>query len=221
VASAGGGALQAGAEADGLQVPRTGRAIDEKQGTHVITNAGGRHQERETHPCLDGAKSSTSIKTSKPLPWNPLPVLEPARMNPKALPRHQLLGSLNLDTREWTDGVLTAAARKVGYNPAGLAAGWGGNGASCKIQPTTLPPHLHPHPLPQPARPPSGPPTRATPGSWQMGMSTQSGSRASTACWTTTGGVGGVHHVVSSYLESSTHRSPTSTRANNTNNPHH
>lgn len=35
------------------------------------------------------------------------------RMNPKAMPRHQLLGSLNLDTREWTDGVLTAAARKV------------------------------------------------------------------------------------------------------------
>jgi dynein heavy chain 2 len=35
------------------------------------------------------------------------------QMNPKAMPRQQLLGSLNLDTREWTDGVLTAAARKV------------------------------------------------------------------------------------------------------------
>jgi dynein heavy chain 2 len=35
------------------------------------------------------------------------------RINPKAMPRQQLLGSLNLDTREWTDGVLTAAARKV------------------------------------------------------------------------------------------------------------
>lgn len=35
------------------------------------------------------------------------------RMNPKAMPRQQLLGSLNLDTREWADGVLTAAARKV------------------------------------------------------------------------------------------------------------
>jgi dynein heavy chain 2 len=34
-------------------------------------------------------------------------------MNPKAMPRQHLLGSLNLDTREWTDGVLTAAARKV------------------------------------------------------------------------------------------------------------
>ena len=44
----------------------------------------------------------------------------PIRMNPKALPRHQLLGSLNLDTREWTDGVLTAAARKVRRNPGAL-----------------------------------------------------------------------------------------------------
>lgn len=35
------------------------------------------------------------------------------RLNPKAMPRQQLLGSLNLDTREWSDGVLTAAARKV------------------------------------------------------------------------------------------------------------
>lgn len=43
------------------------------------------------------------------------------RVNPKAMPRQQLLGSLNMDTREWTDGVITAAARKVwdGYG------GWG------------------------------------------------------------------------------------------------
>lgn len=34
-------------------------------------------------------------------------------LNPKALPRQQLLGSLDLDTREWHDGVLTAAARQV------------------------------------------------------------------------------------------------------------
>lgn len=43
------------------------------------------------------------------------------RLNPKALPRHQLLGCLNLDTREWADGVLTAAARKVGIQ-GGLVA---------------------------------------------------------------------------------------------------
>ena len=35
------------------------------------------------------------------------------KMNPKAIERKQLLGNLDLDTREWTDGVLTAAARKV------------------------------------------------------------------------------------------------------------
>jgi hypothetical protein len=35
------------------------------------------------------------------------------RLNPKAMPRQQLLGSLNLDTREWSDGVLIEAARKV------------------------------------------------------------------------------------------------------------
>ena len=39
------------------------------------------------------------------------------KMNPKAMPRQQLLGSMNLDTREWSDGVLTAAARKVVKEP--------------------------------------------------------------------------------------------------------
>lgn len=34
------------------------------------------------------------------------------KMNPKAMPRQQLLGSMNMDTREWSDGVLTAAARR-------------------------------------------------------------------------------------------------------------
>ena len=34
-------------------------------------------------------------------------------MNPKAMPRPQLLGSMDHDTREWTDGVLTDASRKV------------------------------------------------------------------------------------------------------------
>ncbi|MEW5298927.1 MAG: hypothetical protein WDW36_001997 [Sanguina aurantia] len=39
------------------------------------------------------------------------------KMNPKAMARQQLLGSMNLDTREWSDGVLTAAARKVVKEP--------------------------------------------------------------------------------------------------------
>ncbi|KAG8470560.1 hypothetical protein KFE25_008981 [Diacronema lutheri] len=34
-------------------------------------------------------------------------------MNPKAMPREQLLGKMDLDTREWFDGVLTASSRKV------------------------------------------------------------------------------------------------------------
>ncbi|PAA68244.1 hypothetical protein BOX15_Mlig013490g1 [Macrostomum lignano] len=38
-------------------------------------------------------------------------------MNPKAMPRTQLLGSIDLDTREWSDGVLTFAARQVVKEP--------------------------------------------------------------------------------------------------------
>ncbi|RNF18023.1 cytoplasmic dynein 2 heavy chain 1 isoform X1 [Trypanosoma conorhini] len=34
-------------------------------------------------------------------------------MNPKAVPRHRLLGHMDPDTREWYDGVLSAAAREV------------------------------------------------------------------------------------------------------------
>lgn len=34
-------------------------------------------------------------------------------MNPKSMPRERLLGKMDLDTREWADGVLTDAARKV------------------------------------------------------------------------------------------------------------
>lgn len=38
-------------------------------------------------------------------------------MNPKAMPRARLLGEMDHDTREWTDGVLTAAARAVVKEP--------------------------------------------------------------------------------------------------------
>ena len=34
-------------------------------------------------------------------------------MNPKSMPRERLLGHMDPDTREWADGVLTDAARKV------------------------------------------------------------------------------------------------------------
>ncbi|KAH8074196.1 dynein light chain binding protein [Aureococcus anophagefferens] len=38
-------------------------------------------------------------------------------MNPKSMPRQQLLGEMDLDTREWSDGVLTDAARAVVREP--------------------------------------------------------------------------------------------------------
>lgn len=38
-------------------------------------------------------------------------------MNPKSMPRERLLGHMDLDTREWADGVLTDAARKVVKEP--------------------------------------------------------------------------------------------------------
>lgn len=38
-------------------------------------------------------------------------------MNPKAMPRHQLLGHIDPDTRDWYDGVLTSAARQVVKEP--------------------------------------------------------------------------------------------------------
>lgn len=38
-------------------------------------------------------------------------------INPKSIPRQQLLGYMDLDTREWFDGVLTAAARSVVKEP--------------------------------------------------------------------------------------------------------
>ncbi len=41
-------------------------------------------------------------------------------MNPKALDREKLLGKMDVDTREWFDGVLTAAARKVLLEDSGV-----------------------------------------------------------------------------------------------------
>ncbi|XP_064481252.1 cytoplasmic dynein 2 heavy chain 1-like [Ornithodoros turicata] len=40
--------------------------------------------------------------------------------NPKAMPRQQLLGYIDIDTREWHDGVLTASARAVVREPPGV-----------------------------------------------------------------------------------------------------
>ncbi|KAE8745286.1 hypothetical protein FOCC_FOCC007971 [Frankliniella occidentalis] len=39
-------------------------------------------------------------------------------VNPKAMPRSQLLGHIDLDTRQWVDGVLTISAQRVYSEPA-------------------------------------------------------------------------------------------------------
>ncbi|XP_013392185.1 cytoplasmic dynein 2 heavy chain 1, partial [Lingula anatina] len=44
-------------------------------------------------------------------------VVKQYTMNPKAIPRTQLLGHIDMDTREWTDGVLTYSARQVVREP--------------------------------------------------------------------------------------------------------
>lgn len=42
-------------------------------------------------------------------------------VNPKALSRQRLLGHMDMDTREWSDGVITAASRHVIREPQGDA----------------------------------------------------------------------------------------------------
>uniref|UniRef100_A0A8C9YLX3 Dynein cytoplasmic 2 heavy chain 1 n=1 Tax=Sander lucioperca TaxID=283035 RepID=A0A8C9YLX3_SANLU len=46
-------------------------------------------------------------------------VVKQYTMNPKAMPRQQLLGHIDMDTREWADGVLTHSARNVVREPQG------------------------------------------------------------------------------------------------------
>ena len=52
-------------------------------------------------------------------------------INPKALPRSQLLGQIDLDTRQWTNGVLTVAALEavdqaqwLTFEPGKALSGW-------------------------------------------------------------------------------------------------
>uniref|UniRef100_A0A8D0H431 Cytoplasmic dynein 2 heavy chain 1 n=1 Tax=Sphenodon punctatus TaxID=8508 RepID=A0A8D0H431_SPHPU len=49
-------------------------------------------------------------------------VVKQYTMNPKAMPRHQLLGHIDMDTREWSDGVLTNSARQVVREPPEIAS---------------------------------------------------------------------------------------------------
>ncbi|XP_068037518.1 cytoplasmic dynein 2 heavy chain 1 isoform X5 [Anomalospiza imberbis] len=49
-------------------------------------------------------------------------VVKQYTMNPKAMPRHQLLGHIDMDTREWSDGVLTNSARQVVREPQDITS---------------------------------------------------------------------------------------------------
>ena len=67
-----------------------------------------------------GSGKSTLWKTLKLAMAKTNQVVKQYVMNPKAMPRTQLLGNIDMDTREWTDGVLTFAARQVVKEPQGL-----------------------------------------------------------------------------------------------------
>ncbi|XP_036005544.1 cytoplasmic dynein 2 heavy chain 1 isoform X1 [Fundulus heteroclitus] len=49
-------------------------------------------------------------------------VVKQYTMNPKAMPRQQLLGHIDMDTREWADGVLTHSARTVVREPQDVSS---------------------------------------------------------------------------------------------------
>ncbi|KAK2099397.1 Cytoplasmic dynein 2 heavy chain 1 [Saguinus oedipus] len=49
-------------------------------------------------------------------------VVKQYTMNPKAMPRYQLLGHIDMDTREWSDGVLTNSARQVVREPQDVSS---------------------------------------------------------------------------------------------------
>ena len=66
-----------------------------------------------------GSGKSTLWKTLQKAMQKTGKVVKQYVMNPKAMPRTQLLGSIDMDTREWSDGVLTFAARQVVKEPIG------------------------------------------------------------------------------------------------------
>ncbi|OXB57863.1 hypothetical protein ASZ78_016437 [Callipepla squamata] len=64
-----------------------------------------------------GAGKSTLWRMLKTALGKTGKVVKQYTMNPKAMPRHQLLGHIDMDTREWSDGVLTISARQVVREP--------------------------------------------------------------------------------------------------------
>ncbi|XP_058887125.1 cytoplasmic dynein 2 heavy chain 1-like [Acipenser ruthenus] len=64
-----------------------------------------------------GAGKSTLWRMLKAVLGKNDKVVKQYTMNPKAMPRQQLLGHIDMDTREWSDGVLTNSARQVVREP--------------------------------------------------------------------------------------------------------
>ncbi|NWH43496.1 DYHC2 protein, partial [Fregata magnificens] len=69
-----------------------------------------------------GAGKSTLWRMLKTALGKTGKVVKQYTMNPKALPRHQLLGYIDMDTREWSDGVLTNSARQVVREPQDITS---------------------------------------------------------------------------------------------------
>lgn len=67
-----------------------------------------------------GAGKSTLWRMLKTALGKTGKVVKQYTMNPKAMPRHRLLGHIDMDTREWSDGVLTNSARQVVREPRGM-----------------------------------------------------------------------------------------------------
>ncbi|NXI65822.1 DYHC2 protein, partial [Anseranas semipalmata] len=64
-----------------------------------------------------GAGKSTLWRMLKTALGKTGKVVKQYTVNPKAMPRRQLLGHIDMDTREWSDGVLTHSARQVVREP--------------------------------------------------------------------------------------------------------
>lgn len=47
-------------------------------------------------------------------------ILKQHEFNPKSMLRSQLLGQIDMDTRQWTDGVLTIYSLQVTSEPQGI-----------------------------------------------------------------------------------------------------
>ncbi|KAM9321467.1 cytoplasmic dynein 2 heavy chain 1 [Gastrophryne carolinensis] len=69
-----------------------------------------------------GAGKSTLWHMLRAALGNTGKVVKQYTMNPKAMPRHQLLGHIDMDTREWSDGVMTNSARQVVKEPQEISS---------------------------------------------------------------------------------------------------